>query len=274
MGIGAIYLVISPAVAERFVFFPDPTDPGDAPTLAGVPGEDVFLETDDGVRVHGWWWEADPGAPAVLFLHGNAGNIAMRRGTAEEMLRRGISTFHLDYRGYGRSGGRPTEAGVYMDGEAALRWVGGEVGGTARVVVHGRSLGGVVAARLASTGDVAGLILESAFTSLDEMASVVYPILPSLLFRRLRGRFDALGALERIDVPVLVIHGTDDELIPFQMGEALHERANEPRALYAVEGAGHNDVPWVGGRRYYDRVAEFVRGASEGGLARERSTRP
>jgi uncharacterized protein len=222
----------------------------------------VLLTTQDEVELHGWWWDAGEETPTVLFFHGNAGNIAGRLGTAEMMVRRGISTFHLDYRGYGRSRGEPSEAGVRRDAEAALAWLAGVRGGEERIVVHGRSLGGAVAAGLALNRNVAGVVLESTFTSLEEMGAEVYPFLPAFLFRRLRGRFDALGAVSRLRTPVLVVHGTADDLIPFRMGEALHERASEPKTFYPVAGAGHNDLPMVGGEAYAEQVAAFVRQVS------------
>ncbi len=257
--------MISPFLAERLLFFPDSTDPGDPPPLAGTEGRSVLLTAEDGVELHGWWWDAGEGAPTVLFFHGNAGNVAGRLGTAEMMVRRGISTFHLDYRGYGRSEGDPSEAGVRRDAEAALAWVAVETGGEDRIVLHGRSLGGAVAVGLAADREVAGLVVESTFTSLEEMGKQVYPVLPSFLFRRLRGRFDSLEAISRVRAPILVIHGTSDDLIPFRMGEALHERAPEPKALFTVDGAGHNDLPIVGGERYAERVAAFVREVSPAG---------
>lgn len=260
----AAYLMFSPRTAEWFLFLPDASDPGEPPALGGVdgtavPGRTVEIETPDGVRIHGWWWEAAPEAPAILFLHGNAGNIGGRLQTAEGLVARGVSTFLLDYRGYGRSGGSPSEEGIRLDGEAALGWVAGEVGGPGRVVVHGRSLGGVVGAELAARRPVAGVILESTFTTLREMASAVYPFIPSILLRRLRGHYDALAAVGRIEAPILLIHGTADRLVPIRMGEALRARAGTGARWVPVEGAGHNDLPWVGGSAYFDRVAGFVR---------------
>ncbi|MEX2530402.1 MAG: alpha/beta hydrolase [Gemmatimonadota bacterium] len=260
-GVIALFM-ISPVLAERLLFFPDPTDPGNPPPLAGTEGRSVLLTTQDGVELHGWWWDAGEEAPTVLFFHGNAGTIAGRLATAEMMVRRGISTFHIDYRGYGRSGGEPSEVGVRRDAEAALAWLVLERGGEERIVIHGRSLGGAVAAGLAADRRVAGVVLESTFTSLAEMGGEVYPFLPSFLLRRLRGRFDTLGAVSRVRAPVLVIHGRADDLIPFRMGEALHERAPVPKAFYPVAGAGHNDLPLVGGEAYAERVAAFVRQVS------------
>ena len=250
--------MISPRVAERLLFFPSRNDPGSAPRLAGVEGADVDLTAPDGTPLHGWWHEVAPGAPAVVFLHGNAGNIAGRASLAEGYLARGISVFMLDYRGYGRSGGRPDEVGVHADAKAAVRWVAEAVGGAERTVIHGRSLGGVIGAGVARETGTAGLILESTFTSFDEMARAAYPFLPSFVVRRLRGHFDARSAVSLLQVPVLVVHGTADRLVPIAMGRELLAAAAGPTEWYEVPDADHNDVFLVGGEPYFDRLARFV----------------
>lgn len=261
--LGGLYVVISPGVAERFVFFPSPEDPGPPPALAGIRGEDVDFRAEDGVRLHAWWYDAGPATPAVLLFHGNAGNIAGRTPLAEAYLRRGISIFMLDYRGYGRSEGRPTEEGVHLDAEASLRWLIETGRPPSQIVVHGRSLGGAVGARLvAGRDDLAGVILEATFTTLTEMAASAYPFLPSFLFRRLAGSFDSRAHVRELRIPVLVVHGSQDRLIPPSMGRELFEGAPEPREWFEVPGADHNDVFLVGGERYFDRLAIFVMGVA------------
>ena len=256
--LGALSMVLSPSLAEHFVFFPGRTDPGPAPLLAGVEGKDILLTPPGGPTIHGWWHEAGQGAPAVLLLHGNAGTIAERTPLAQAYLGRGISTFMLDYRGYGRSEGSPSEEGVYEDAETALDFVVARAGSPERVVVHGRSLGGSVAAQVVRRREVAGLILDSTFTSLDQMGRAAYPFLPGFVFRRLRGHFDTLGAVREIRFPLLVIHGTEDRLVPFGMGLDLFESAPGSSEWHPVEGAGHNDLLLVGGEDYFDRLGRFV----------------
>jgi uncharacterized protein len=299
---GVLYLVTSPSFAERLVFLPDRTDPGSPPALVGVAGEEVELEATDGTRLRAWWFEApvapgdpDGAAPAVLFLHGNAGHLGHRAFQAEGMLREGISILLLGYRGYGASarGQRPTEAGVAQDARAGFHWLAERVGAPDRVVVHGRSLGGAVGAGLLRDPAVrpGGLVLESTFTSLEAMARAVYPgltrILPGFLLGRLRGRFEVEGVIAGYDVnpdpapgghphrgqagpaglPVLVIHGGSDDLVPAAMGRALHAAADVNPAFQAdplleVPGAGHNDLPWIMGPDYFRQVAGFVRRAT------------
>lgn len=264
LGVGA--LVISPRLAEHFVFFPSRMGGGPPPAVAGVAGEDVWLTAGDGVRIHGWWYRGvDARAPVLLFLHGNAGHIGDRVPIAEGLVARGLSVFLVDYRGYGRSEGRPTEEGVHRDALAAHAWAAGAARGGDRVVVLGESLGGPVAARLAAERPVGGLILQSTFTALDEMAAAAYPFLPRFLFRRLRGHFDTRAALARVRAPVLVIHGTRDGLVPPHMGRELFENAPEPKTWLPIEGADHSDVYVIGGARYFDAVAVFARSAVGGG---------
>jgi uncharacterized protein len=275
LGLAAAFWFASPAIARFLLYFPDRSDPGDPPTLVGVVGEDVALEASDGTRIHGWWYPAararhreaapaDTVPAAVLFLHGNAGHLGHRTFQAQGMLPAGVSVFLLGYRGYGRSEGRPDEAGTIADAEAALDWISERVGGEARVVVHGRSLGGAVAAGLAARRPgLAGLVLESTFTDLEEMGAATYPFLPGFLFRRLRGHHDTMGRVRDARMPVLVVHGTADALVPFRMGEALAGAA-PTSSLVAVDGAGHNDLPFVAGPDYFRQVADFVRRVTGG----------
>jgi len=256
---GALALMISPDLVASFLFFPSREDPGPAPTLAGVAGEDVLLTTPDGTRIHGWWHDAGPDAPAVIHLHGNAGTIVERAPIAAGFLRMGISVFMPDYRGYGRSEGNPVEEGVYEDARTALEWLQSRVG-RGRIVLHGASLGGAVAARVAwERPEVAGVILESTFTSLEEMAAVAYPFLPSFVRGRLGGHFDTLALLPGLRMPILVIHGHADTLIPAAMGRSLYQAAGDGATWYEVPGAGHNDVFVAGGDAYFQRMADFVR---------------
>ncbi|MGW8265987.1 MAG: alpha/beta hydrolase [Longimicrobiales bacterium] len=264
-------MVLSPALAEFLLFQPSRGDPGDPPILAGVDGEPLRLRTSDGVSIQAWWYpasRAEPGAdlegapsalepPAVLFLHGNAGDISHRTPIARGLLQEGCSVLLLEYRGYGGSGGSPSEKGLTLDALAGYEFLSGRLGGSRSIVVFGRSMGGAVAARLAATRPTGGLVLESAFTSLEAMARTLYPFLPGILFRRLRGRFDTLSSLREVKVPILVVHGTRDEIVPLRMGRALYEAAGAAGEWFEVSEAGHNDVFWVGGREYFRVVGDF-----------------
>lgn len=278
--LGGCLMVLSPSFAEALLFQPSRGDPGLPPRLAGIDGAPLTLTTVDGVRIQAWWYErrgesgsgdltnqdrlGDP-VPAVLFLHGNAGDISNRTPIALGILQEGFSVLLLEYRGYGGSEGKPSEEGLARDAMAGMDFLEERLGGPGRIVVFGRSMGGAVAAGLTATRPTGALILESSFTSLEAMARTLYRFLPSFLFRRLRGRFDTLSRLRRTRVPTLVIHGTEDEIVPFAMGEELFANAGEGRRWLSVEGAEHNDVFWVGGDPYFRAIGGFIRECLGGG---------
>lgn len=256
--LGVPVVIVSPSLAEHFLFLPDRRHPGPPPNLGPVAGQAVAVETSDGLRLESWWYEAGPGAPAVLLLHGNAGNVAGRLPLARGLVERGVSVLLLEYRGYGGNEGKPTIEGLIRDARAGLEELSTRVGDE-RTVLFGRSVGGAIGAQALEGRSVAGLVLESSFTTLAEIAESVYPVLPSFFFRRLRGHLDTRAALVRIRAPVLVVHGTRDGIVPLHMGLELYESAPEPKEWYGVTGAGHNDVFSVGGGAYFDRLAGFVR---------------
>ncbi|HPC83188.1 MAG TPA: alpha/beta hydrolase [Thermoanaerobaculaceae bacterium] len=232
----------------------------------GCAFEDRFLATADGVRLHAWWVSPPnpplPGEttrPTLLYLHGNAGNLSHRGTVAATLARRlGMDVLVLDYRGYGRSEGSPHESGLYEDARAAWRHLTVDRAVPARrIVVYGKSLGGGVATQLASEVQPAGLVLQSTFTSIPDMAAHHYPFVPRLL---LRTRMDSLSKIERVGCPLLVIHSHADEIVPFAHGQRLFAAAREPKRLFAVERAGHNDTFDAGGEALLAALAEFAHG--------------
>lgn len=204
----------------------------------GLEHEDVWLQTEDGVRIHGWYLP-HPGARRVLlFFHGNAGNISHRQTSLEIFHRLGINLLILDYRGYGRSEGRPSEAGLYRDARAAWDYLVGLRGvAPSDIIVFGRSLGGAVAAQLASRVQPGALILESTFSSARDLAREIYPILSWLIVPCFD--FDTVERLGAASCPVLVVHSRDDEIIPFALGRRVFEAAREPKAFHELRG-DHN----------------------------------
>ncbi len=238
------------------VFFPE-RELAATPDQAGLEYEDQWLTTGDGVRLHAWWLPA-PGAETVLlFCHGNAGNISHRLDNLSRFRDRGLSLFIFDYRGYGRSQGTPSEQGMYRDVEAAYAAARQRARDTgARLVVFGRSLGGIAACRVASRPGVAGLILESSFPDLGAMAALHFP-LPGL-GRALARRFNARADLERVTVPLLFFHGDRDDIVPIELGRRLFQAAAGPKRFVTLTGAGHNDTYLVGGEPYFEQIDGFL----------------
>jgi hypothetical protein len=257
----------------RLVYYPE--QPGRAilatPGDAGLPFRRVRPVTADGVTLDGWWVPAPGERGTVLFFHGNAGNISHRLDTLVLLHRLGLSTLIIDYRGYGRSGGRPSETGTYRDAEAAWHLLTAELGADpGRVVVFGRSLGAAVAARLAARHRPAGLVLESGFTSVPDLAAHLYPWLPARWISRFR--YATEESVSRVQCPVLVVHSPEDELVPYAHGRALFEAAPGPKRFLAISG-GHDagfrqsaDTYIEGWERFLDRFLP-PRGEPNAGLS-------
>ncbi|MDX1381353.1 MAG: alpha/beta hydrolase, partial [Xanthomonadales bacterium] len=214
------------------------------PSDVGLAFEDVHIDTADGERLHGWYVSAplaDASGPrgVLLFFHGNAGNISHRLESIAIFNRLGLDVLIVDYRGYGQSTGRPSEAGTYRDARAAWDYLVGRRGILPdRIVVFGRSLGGAVGAWLASQmprdAAPAAVILESSFTSGVDMARRLYPVYPARLLTRLK--YPVRDYAARLTCPVLVVHSRDDEIVPFGMGRALYEAAPGPKSFLELRG--------------------------------------
>jgi pimeloyl-ACP methyl ester carboxylesterase len=242
-------------IVDRMLFYPTP-GVDLAPERLGLQAEEVFLTTEDDVRIHGFYLPAPGASRALLFLHGNAGNASHRLPNAALLARSGTDVLLLDYRGYGRSEGRPNERGVYADARAGLRHLVEERGfPERRVVLFGRSLGGAVAVDLAQDRPLAGVILESTWSSLADAASSVFG---PLAVPFARGFFDSSRKIARARSPLLFFHGDRDEIVPYDLGRRLFESAPEPKTFETLHGAGHNDTVEVGGRPYIERLHAFL----------------
>lgn len=226
---------------------------GDWDLQRAAGAEDRWMHARDGTRLHAWWFP-QPGARLVtLFLHGNAGNVTHRIDHAAEIRRAGSAILVLDYRGYGKSEGRPTESGVYQDADAAYDDLLGMGWTPPHILLHGESLGTAVAVDLASRRPSAGLVLEAPLASVQEIAAGVVPLLGPALARG----FESKRKIPKVHVPVFVIHGDRDEIIPFLHGQEVFEAANEPKWLWRVEGAMHNDLLYQAGAAYVPRLQAF-----------------
>ena len=239
----------------RLVFLPSRTLAA-SPARIGLDYEDVWLQTADGIRVHGWYIPHPQARGTLLFFHGNAGNIGVRLESIGIFHRLGLNTLIIDYRGYGKSEGTPGEKGSYSDAEAAWRHlVDARRIPPQKVVIFGRSMGGGVASWLAARVAPAGLILESTFTSVPDMAAKVYPFFPVRLLARIR--LDAKASLAGVHAPVLVIHSADDEIVPIAHGRSLFDAAPEPKRFLELRG-GHNDAFLVSREIYLAGLSGFM----------------
>lgn len=226
------------------------------PADIGLAFEEVTIATEDGERLHGWFLPDAAARGTVLFLHGNAGNISHRLDTLALLRELGVQVLIIDYRGYGRSTGTPGENGLYADARAAWRYLTDTRGiAPDRIVALGRSLGSAVAARLAAERQLAGLILEAAFTSMADLAASQYPMFP--VRPLLRHRYDTEAALQEVTRPVLFVHGRDDRLVPPEHGRRLHGQARDPAGWVTLDG-GHDDAFMVSQKRYRRALGRFL----------------
>lgn len=244
LGLWLTAMPVTAALEHHFIFFPSPQLAW-TPAERGLPYEDLWLDTADGVRVHAWFVPGRPGVelPALLFFHGNAGNISHRVHNLELLHRRlGLPVLILSYRGYGRSQGRASEPGLYEDARAAQGWLEAKGFPAARQVYFGRSLGAAVALQLALERPPAGVILESPFTSIAALGRHHYSLLYPLLGWLVEARFDNRDKIPRLGAPLLIIHGRRDTIVPPAMAERLFALAPEPKTLLYLDRAGHNDT--------------------------------
>lgn len=243
---------------NRMVFFPYKYPQGFwQPSAFGLEVKDCFFEASDGTKLHGWFLKKEGANQTLLWCHGNAGNISDRLDNLARLSKLPINIFLFDYRGYGRSEGTPTESGVYLDALAAYDYVVGEHSVAAdSLVIFGRSLGGAVAVELAVNRPCRKLILESTFASARDMAKEMFGVIPVHL--SMKSRFDSVEKIRQIKMPLLMIHGRRDQVVPFELGKRLYDVANMPKSFYEIAEADHNDTYVVGGQAYINRLAEFL----------------
>ena len=247
---------IYPRIENSIVFYPSgPLD--DTPGKHGLTHTEVYFETADGQRLHGWFFPLEDQSPVILCCHGNAGNISHRLENVRLLVEQGLQVFIFDYRGYGRSTGKPSEKGLYLDGLAAYDYlISTQQIAPDAVIPFGRSLGAAVALEIALHRMVKSVIIEGAFTSTREMARTM-PLFYLVSFV-VPSHYNSAEKIRRITVPILVVHAQRDEIVPYSMGERLFAGANEPTFFYPVEGATHNDTYMMGGEKYFQTLAVFA----------------
>lgn len=238
----------------RLIYHPKKSHRG-APNDVGLPYEEVWLQSGPH-RIHGWHVRSPGSRALLLFSHGNAGNISHRLESIALFHELGLNVLIYDYRGYGKSGGAPSEKGTYMDLQAAWRHATGPLGySPSRIYLFGRSLGGGVTSWLATRVKAAGVILESTFTSMPDLAAELYWYIPVRWL--ISYSYNTADRLHRIKLPILVVHSTEDELIPFSHGQALFQRATEPKWFLPIKGS-HNRGFLQSRARYRQGLKKFL----------------
>ena len=255
-GVGALGYLRRRLQRSR-VFLPDRYPDGIwEPHAFGLKVEDVWFDSADGVKLHGWWIPHPSARGTILYCHGNTGSIAHRIGVFRHFQRLRINLLAFDYRGYGRSGGSPSEVGLYRDVRAAFDYLVESLDQRpGEIILFGHSLGGAVAVDCAMDKPMAGLVVQSSFTHIRDAAKAMFPTLP--LHLAATREFRSVEKVGRIDIPKLFIHGDCDETVPVELGEKLFAAASEPKELFIVRRAGHNDVHRFGGLRYLHRLSRF-----------------
>ncbi|MGA2542672.1 MAG: alpha/beta hydrolase [Verrucomicrobiota bacterium] len=226
----------------------------------GRPAEDVYIPVDKTGRIEAWFFPADPGGAqrsrqVFLVCHGNAGNISHRLDLCRLLLQTGPSVLVFDYRGYGRSSGRPSEENTCRDAQAAWQWLRQKGFAPANILGYGESLGGAVLAELALRQELGGIILQSTFTSVPDLGAELFPWLPVRLLGAIK--FDTLRKLPRLKIPVLILHGRQDTIIPFAHAEKNFAAANPPKYFREIHG-DHNDAIFTAREEILSAVKEFL----------------
>ena len=233
-GLGTILYFMQPT----FLYCPV-QEISNTPDELGIDFEDVVFQTEDGLRLNGWYIPAENSQLTVLFCHGNGGNMTHRLDTINIFYNLGLNCFIFDYRGYGSSEGKTSEEGTYLDAKAAYEWLTKEKKISPNdIIIFGRSLGGSIAAQLAAKVEARSLIVESAFTSYVDIGRKFYPYMPVRWFASFSYR--TIDYVKDVRCPVMIIHSRSDDVVSFEFGLELYEAANEPKEFIEIFGS-HND---------------------------------
>ena len=226
----------------------------------GLRAEEVWCQTQDKIKLHGWFFQAEQkeASLCLLLFHGNADNISSRLPKAQAWLKRGISVLLIDYRGYGKSDGKIEKGSdLYEDACTALNWLTKEKAySSERIILYGESIGSVPAVELASQQAFKAVILEAPFTSLKEIAKHHYGLVPDFMIQDFL--LNNESKMPRLKSPVFILHGNEDEVVPFEMGKRLFDKAPHPKDFLEVKKAHHNDISIVGGADFFEAPYQFV----------------
>jgi fermentation-respiration switch protein FrsA (DUF1100 family) len=244
---------------SHLIFFPNVPDrlAGDW-NPRGLSVEDVWLNSADGVKLHAWWISSPRAKFTFLAFHGNAGNIANRTDIYKFLSDTPANVLAVEYRGYGKSEGRPSETGLYLDAEAGYQFlVNGKAIRPVEIISFGQSLGTAVAARLAAQRKVGGVVLEAPFPSASAVAQRTFWFLPGLPLL-VRKQFNTKNHLDHIRTPIMIVHCTQDPVMPFGMGEETYQGAHSPKVFIRIDGYCHEEASVISPVRYRAALLEFL----------------
>jgi fermentation-respiration switch protein FrsA (DUF1100 family) len=252
------YLVILVAVyikQDSMLYFPE-KEIWQTPKDISLEYEEIFFTTKDEIIISGWYIPAENEKGVLIFCHGNAGNISHRLDSIKNFNKLGLSVLIFDYRGYGKSDGKPSERGTYLDAAAAWEYlINVKHKSPENIILFGRSLGAAIAAETALRNNPAGLIIESAFTSVPDMGKKFYPWLPVKLISKFK--YSTVDKINLIKCPKLIIHSSQDEVIPFEHGKLLFESASKPKDFLEIKG-DHNEGFLLSGNIYINGLRKFL----------------
>ena len=244
---------------SHFIFFPNtPERLSGNWSPPGLPVQDVWLSASDGTKLHAWWIPGKDAKFTFLAFHGNAANISNRADVYKFLQSTPANVLAVEYRGYGRSEGKPSEAGLYLDAEAGYEYLVNATGvAPHQIIAFGQSLGTAVAAHLAAKREVGGVLLEAPFPSAAAVARRVFWFLPGLSLT-VASQFDTRERLKEIKAPMMIVHCADDPVIPFEFGEAVFAAAREPRRFLKVDGYCHEEASMMAPERYRASLNAFL----------------
>lgn len=249
-----LFLLFLRHVETRTIFYP-------TKELASFPGgsdfyfQDVFFKRAENIELNGWFIPCRDAQYTILFCHGNAGNISHRIEKLKFFNELGCHVFIFDYEGYGKSRGAPSEANLYRDARAAYEYLLSRGIAQDQIIGYGESIGGAVIVDLASRQTMKAMILDSTFTSSKDMIRYVYPFLPYWIFS---SRFDSEAKIRNIEIPKLIIHSQDDEIVPFRLGRKLYEVSAQPKEFLKIHG-GHNSNFFESEESLREKISNFIR---------------
>ena len=249
----ALIVIYLKYIEQRTLFYPM-KEIEYLPSRMGLQYEDVFFETCDNIQLNGWFLASPNSRYTVIFCHGNAGNISHRIEKIKFFHDLGCNTFIFDYRGFGKSKGRPYENGLYLDVQGAYDYLLSRNINPEQLIGYGESIGGAVIIDLAAKYKLKALIVDSTITCAKDMAKIAYPFLPYWVFS---SRLDSLSKIKSVTVPKLMIHSVNDEIVPFKLGRKLFEAAPEPKEFLEIRG-GHNSNFFESETLLKEKVASFL----------------